>query len=180
MRLGIIILSAFIVFGAAFLVQGKGHQAEVQQQISGRMVDGIRVIDVRIDRQSLNYTVYRGEAIRFILPPQMGTPVLSIPSLAISVKIQKRGNNQPHIELKKTGEFPFILGNIVGTFEVIAERQSGNQGITKKETTNLPLWILDELSEGLDRQMAQRLLTRIHKRARHRTMICITPIIYQI
>lgn len=88
------------------------------QPVSGNLVNGFRVLSVEDLAQSDEFSVYRGDYIKF----DMGThrrAVLSIPALGIETELDGSSETLPYFKMKKAGIFDFFLGEISATLRVV-------------------------------------------------------------
>jgi rhodanese-related sulfurtransferase len=98
---------------------------------SGRVVDGIREVDVAGAPQGLRLTVYRGDYVRFRLTGSDAPPVLSIPDLSIHQTLT--GDPAAYIKMEKPGVFAFALGAARGTIAVVEFRRAAYREVTPAE-----------------------------------------------
>ena len=141
------ILSFLVVLTSAGAIQAATTSPNQTESVSGKIVHGYRVLEIKTTTENLNLTVYRGDYIKFVFDQTIGDPILSIPSLAIKQKLVRELSNAPYFKMKKTGMFQFSLGKVAGNITVIEYRQPHYRAVTAKEAAKLisdgPPLILD-------------------------------------
>lgn len=90
------------------------NNAENNQEISGTLENGYRVLETRSSEKPVDFTVYRGDYIKFRNIEEGA--VLSVPSLKINELL---GNPDTFVKMKEAGSYPYTLGDVSGTFYVV-------------------------------------------------------------
>jgi len=87
--------------------------------VSGRLMDGFRILSVTETETPLQWTVYRGDYIKFELPASGRPFILSVPDLGIQQPLTGDEGTDPYFKMKQTGRFAFTLGNREGVLQVV-------------------------------------------------------------
>lgn len=87
--------------------------------VSGRLVDGFRILSVTKTETPLQWTVYRGDYIKFEWPVSGGPFILSIPDLGIQQSLTAGEAAAPYFKMKQSGRFALTLGNREGVLQVV-------------------------------------------------------------
>jgi rhodanese-related sulfurtransferase len=87
--------------------------------VSGRLVEGLRYLPVPASEDALHYKVFRGDYIKFALPPGSGETLLTIPDLGIEERLSSDTASAPYFKMKQSGRFAFTLGLREGLIEVL-------------------------------------------------------------
>ena len=87
--------------------------------VSGRLVDGFRILSVTETETPLQWTVYRGDYIKFELPASGGPFILSVPDLGIRQSLTGDEAAAPYFKMKQSGRFAVTLGNREGVLQVV-------------------------------------------------------------
>lgn len=117
-------------------------------QISGKVLQGYRVLTVPGAAKDVEFTVYRGDYLKFTFDENITRPTLSIPTLSIKKDLGKDIQTAPYFKMKKTGQYPFTLGQTSGLITVIEYDKPQYRTVTSNEAADLiasvsPLIILD-------------------------------------
>jgi len=117
------------------------------ERFSGTIQNGYRILELNAEADNTHLTVYRGDYIKFAFTPSIGDPILTIPSLSINQTLVQDLSDAPYFKMKRTGVYPFSLGNASGRIEVIEYRQSNYRAVgsteAKKVITEVNPLILD-------------------------------------
>jgi rhodanese-related sulfurtransferase len=97
---------------------------------------------------AVEFAVYRGDYIKFTFDEGLTSPTLSIPSLSISINLDRELQPAPYFKMKTTGQYPFSLGQTTGFITVIEYAKPQYRPVTSQEAAELiaseaPLIILD-------------------------------------
>ena len=105
--------------------------------VSGRLVDGLRILTVPDNAPDIHLKVYRGDYIKFN-PDGFSTSVLlTIPQLNIRETVTTDLAKSPYFKMKQTGTFTFTLGNSRGRITVIDYRQNHYTEVSAAEAARL-------------------------------------------
>ena len=104
------------------LLLGSQLQADAAQQdqpqISGKIVNGLRLLMIGPEKADNNIVIYRGDYIQPALTDL--TPFeINVPELNIKKKFPVKGDTKPYVKMKKTGRYSFTAGEYSGTIEVL-------------------------------------------------------------
>jgi rhodanese-related sulfurtransferase len=111
----------------------EAYATTANQEISGEIIDGFRVIPIRGTENNIRLKVYRGDYIKFKFDQSLKAPVFSVPELSIDKQLPQAFENAPYFKMKKEGTFAFTLGNVKGDITVVEYRQSNYRAITAQE-----------------------------------------------
>lgn len=150
-------------------------------EVSGHLVGGFRILSILSAPSSNTFTVYRGDYVKFEIDPDTPSPLLTIAELNIEEPLSGNLAETPYIKMKQTGAFPYQIGNVSGTINVIAYNQANYREVTAEQAVKAivdekPL-ILDvrtpnEFKAGhLDQALlipVQQLTSRLDKIAAHK------------
>lgn len=118
-----------------FLAGGASSAAGSQPEVSGRLVDGVREVEVAPGLPAQRLTVYRGDYVRFRTTGADPQPAISIP--ALSVLWQPTPGGPPYVKMETTGEFAFTMGAAGGTIAVVDFREAAYRELTASEAAAL-------------------------------------------
>ena len=128
------VLSMLLIsLAAVSAVPAKDRPAAAGQTISGSLVGGFRILDVSPSAHPVSFTVYRGDYVKFNTDPSIPAPVLTIPALKIEKPLSSSLAETPVIKMKQTGAFPYRIGDINGTINVIAYQQANYREVTAEQ-----------------------------------------------
>ena len=102
----------------------------VEPKISGKIVDGYRVLTIGKTDQPVEFRVYRGDYIKFDFDDSVGDPTLTIPALSVSEILPDETDQAPYFKMKQTGRLKFSLGETMGSILVIDYRQEHYRELT--------------------------------------------------
>jgi rhodanese-related sulfurtransferase len=125
------LLLVWFLAGEAVPAAGESTQPE----ISGRLVDGVREVEVAPGQQAQRLTVYRGDYVRFRSPGPGPQPPISIP--ALSVEWQPALGGPPYVKMETAGEYAFTMGAANGTIAVVDYREAAYRELTPAEAAAL-------------------------------------------
>jgi rhodanese-related sulfurtransferase len=117
------------------LASGASSAAGSQPEVSGRLVDGVREVEVAPGLPAQRLTVYRGDYVRFRTTGADPQPAISIP--ALSVLWQPTPGGPPYVKMETTGEFAFTMGAAGGTIAVVDFREAAYRELTASEAAAL-------------------------------------------
>lgn len=122
-----------------------------QPEISGKIVNGLRLLMIGPDKTDNHIVIYRGDYIQPALTSL--TPFeMVIPDLDIKKKFPAEANTKPYVKMKKVGRYPFTAGEFSGTIEVIEYQEARYKELTASEATqimkNIKPLLLDVRTSG--------------------------------
>ncbi len=94
-------------------------QAEDMESISGRIISGYRILPLAGGGDNINFTVYRGDYIKFLYPEPLGPLAFAIPDLAYRGSLLPDPDKSSFFKMKAVGSYDFSLGPYAGTIKVI-------------------------------------------------------------
>jgi rhodanese-related sulfurtransferase len=104
--------------------------------VSGRIVDGFRVLTVPDGDAPLQWTVYRGDYIRIAWPPTDGQALLKVSALGIQQTLTGNAKSDPYFKMKQTGQFAFTLGDREGILRVVDFRTTNYREMTAAQAAD--------------------------------------------
>ena len=138
----IILLSCLFLFLP--VVTGYANQDDM---ISGEIITGYRILPVDTTNKEINFTVYRGDYVKFIFSNDIASLDFSIPELKYQDTVFANPDKSPFFKMKKTGNYSFTLGDISGKIKVIELIRPNYSAVTADEAAkilkNLKPYILD-------------------------------------
>jgi rhodanese-related sulfurtransferase len=132
-----LILYAIVTLVVSVLVQTNTHSVRAESQVSGRIVNGLRILTVESSNKQADFTVYRGDYIKFEFDRSMGDPILSIPALSVSKTLSGDFEKSPYFKMKQNGTFAYSLGNTSGHITIIAYQQEHYREVTSQQAASL-------------------------------------------
>jgi len=114
--------------------------------ISGKVVLGYRVLDVVGVTGKHDFTVFRGDYIKF----NHGRDQihLSVPVLKIEKDLPQAITNAPYFKMRKVGEYDYVLGDLHGTIKVL--EFEGGTGYQELNAEQSQVYLEKEASLVLD------------------------------
>ena len=113
------------------------ESADPAPAVSGRLAGGLRILPVPPDGQNMQFTVYRGDYIKFDLAESAAPSELSIPQINIRRIVPADLARAPYFKMKQTGTFAFTLGTRPGQITVINYRQSQYTEVSAAEASQI-------------------------------------------
>ena len=137
-----ILLSCLFLFLPVFT-----SYANQDDIISGRIITGYRILPVDTTDKEINFTVYRGDYIKFSFSNDVASLDFSIPELKYQDTVFANPDKSPFFKMKKTGNYSFTLGDTTGKIKVIELIRPNYSAVTADEAAkilkNLKPYILD-------------------------------------
>ena len=124
-----------ILIAALLLIPlvGQGRQEVDNPSVSGQLQKGYRVLTVPVTTGQINYTVYRGDYIKFKFEDDGHGALLTIPALSIHQELPGDFTEAPFFKMKTTGTYELGLGSARGQIAVIDYRQPNYRELTVDE-----------------------------------------------
>lgn len=123
------------------------NTASAQDNVSGEIRTGFRVLEVDTTHVENRLTVYRGDYIKFQYPENFGPLAFAMPELKYSATLLPDPEKAPFFKMKTTGTYQFSLGESGGTIRVIDLVRPNYTELTAQEASellnNLDPFILD-------------------------------------
>jgi len=127
------------------IVVGMLYSADEKLEISGDIVNGLRVVDYE-SIESGNLTFYRGDYL-VINHEHSDTITLKIDELKISKQYPAPVKEKSYVKLKSVGAFQYSFGEVKGTINIVEYTQAQYKAINAAEANevikNLDPVILD-------------------------------------
>ena len=130
-KIFVITVTIALLAGAALYADSR--EDPTKHQISGQLVEGYRVLNVPSMEQQIEYTVYRGDYIKFKLDGSTQSAQLTIPELSIQETLPGDFTRAPFFKMKKPGTYAFSIDNREGRIHVINYRQTNYRELTVDE-----------------------------------------------
>lgn len=137
------------LLGCFLVASGVAH-ADSNSQISGKVVNGLRLLTL-VPGQENAFVIFRGD---YIQPSIKGLDrfTIEIPALNIMKTFPVKQGEPPYIKMKNTGSYRFSAGMISGTIKVIEYTAASYTELSAEQTYRLlqntnPL-ILDVRTRG--------------------------------
>ena len=151
-----LLLSALAVLPACSGDGGRGEQAGQAGQsaqsptISGRIVDGLRVLTIDPAAPG-DFTIYRGDYVR--LETTGNAPLkIAVPELGVEKSYPVPEGEKAYFKVPEAGAFAYTIGTAGGTITAIPYAASGYQEVTAAEAAtlirNVSPFILDVRTAG--------------------------------
>ncbi len=102
---------------SCFIVQNAVAQAINEPQISGKIVDGLRLLTIVPDKTN-DFAIYRGDYIQLSLSG-LSSFSIAIPELKVEKTFPVKEGERAYIKMKKPGSYSFRAGTVNGTIRVI-------------------------------------------------------------
>ncbi|WP_300464661.1 rhodanese-like domain-containing protein [Desulfobacula sp.] len=96
-----------------------GMSCGSEESVSGSVQDGYRVLDIQSSEKIQQFTVYRGDYIKFRLPKEISTTTIVFPTLKESKPLTSHLETAAYFKMKQTGIYPFNMGALQGQIKVI-------------------------------------------------------------
>ena len=130
----ICLLGAFMAAAAVCFATGSSLP---DRTVSGKIINGIRILPVPNTDDPVILVVYRGDYVKFDVDPSLGGRSLAIPGLAIKTELSRDITAAPYFKMKQTGSFAFTLGKVGGQIWVIDYVQEKYAEVTSAEARQI-------------------------------------------
>lgn len=122
-------------------------QSGMAETINGKIITGYRVLTIDPDAETNNFTVYRGDYIKFSFLEKFASLPFSMPGMGYSNTLLPAHKASPFFKMKVTGSYDFTLGHTKGTITVIDLVRPNYTELTADEAAvllkNIKPFILD-------------------------------------
>lgn len=140
-----------LFFLAACSGSEESPQTSTNQQVSGMIEGGLRVLTIDPAADSHHYRIYRGDYIRVQLAS--GKPfAIEIPSLNVNKNYPAPEGEKPYIKVPDAGSFPFTIDDVAGVIEALEFQAEAYREVSSQEASdliaNLKPFILDVRTAG--------------------------------
>jgi rhodanese-related sulfurtransferase len=145
--ISLLLLAALL---GCFIVASGVAQADTNSQISGQVVNGLRLLTL-VPGQENTFVIFRGD---YIQPSISGRDrfTIEIPEMNIIKTFPAKEGEPPYIKMKNAGSYHFSAGMVSGTIKVIEYSAASYTELSAEQTYRLlqntnPL-ILDVRTQG--------------------------------
>jgi len=118
----------------ALLTAGAPSSAD---EVSGRLDGGLRILSVDPQTTVQNFTVYRGDYVKFEIPAAWNSTPLEIPALDIHDTLPPDLSRAPYFKMKASGRFAYSLGRLRGEITVLDFQPAEYRELTAAEAATL-------------------------------------------
>jgi rhodanese-related sulfurtransferase len=110
---------ALVVTAIALLIGALPAVGAQPPNASGRLVNGYRILTIPPADAPLEFTVYRGDYVKFELPAGGEDRVLTIPDLGVEQRLTARPDDTPHVTMRRVGKLTFRIDQRPGTITIV-------------------------------------------------------------
>lgn len=147
----ILVLLALSIFCITACSESEEAATTDAPQVSGTVEGGLRVLTINPAAADHDFTIYRGDYVRFQLAS--GEPfTIEIPSREATKSYPVSGEEKPYVKFPAAGSFPYTVGEVSGVIEALEFKASAYrevQGLDAAEViANLDPVILDVRTKG--------------------------------
>ncbi len=136
-----------LLFCLLFLSTVLSSYASQDDSISGKIISGYRVLQVDPTSKQIDFTVYRGDYIKFSFSTNTDPLQFTVPELKYEGKVFSDPEKSPFFKMKNSGSYSYTLGEISGSISVVELVRSNYTEVTADEAVdilkNLHPFILD-------------------------------------
>lgn len=128
-------IAAVVYFQSGVAADSKSNisSAAGSEAVSGKLLDGYRILTIMPGAGEMNFVVYRGDYIKFSFDASMGEQLLSIPALSVEQRLPADIRKAPYFKMKTSGRYAFTLGSVRGAIEVIDYQRSNYVEATARQ-----------------------------------------------
>jgi len=105
--------------------------------VSGRVVNGFRMLTLESADIPVHLTVYRGDYVQFIVNQGGETPLIRIPELGIETRPGSDPTSVPYFKMKRSGRFVLLVDRTEGLIEVVDYRQLNYRELTASDASDM-------------------------------------------
>jgi rhodanese-related sulfurtransferase len=116
----IVMLGTFL---SAYYFTATAGPGQIDRAVSGKIINGYRILPIEKTGTPLHLNVYRGDYIKFQLDPSVEGLSLAIAGLSIQQALSRDIDAAPYFKMKRIGSFAFTLGDVSGHIHVTNYRQ---------------------------------------------------------
>ena len=128
-QLTLIILLSVFVFN--FLLIDTSYSSE--DKVISKVKDGFRILDIDTNQGIQEFTVYRGDYIKFRLPKAIGDSSAVFPTLKKEKPLTHDLKTTSYFKMKHTGIYPFQIKSVKGQIIVIEYQQASYKALSSKD-----------------------------------------------
>ena len=107
----------------------KGASSADSPQISGQIVDGLRVLTINPTEQDQHFTIYRGDYVRAQLTTGESFTI-KIAALDVSKQFPAPEDEKPYFKVPNAGTFRFSVGEARGVIEALELKAASYREVT--------------------------------------------------
>ncbi len=132
-------------------------QTGAAETISGKIITGYRVLNINPAIKSNDFTIYRGDYIKFSFPEKFTSLPFAMPKMKYSGTLFPSHSKSPFFKMKTVGSYPFTLGDSTGKVTVVKLIRPNYTEVTADEAAellkNINPFILDVRTPGEYKQL---------------------------
>lgn len=140
-----------------FAVSTAAKSEDDNKKISGEIVTGYRILDIGTAEEKADFTVYRGDYIKFRYPQERGELPFDLPAMKYRSPVKPDPEKSPYFKMKETGDYVYSLGAISGTITVVDLVRINYSEVTADQAArllqNIQPYILDVRTPGEYKQL---------------------------
>jgi len=125
----LVILLSFFAFN--FFLMDLSYSSE--KKVESKVSDGYRILNLEANQGIQEFTVYRGDYIKFRLPKTLGESIAVFPTLKEKKQLTHDLKTTSYFKMKQTGIYPFQIESARGRIIVIEYRQASYNILSSKD-----------------------------------------------
>ncbi|WP_413847827.1 rhodanese-like domain-containing protein [Desulfobacula sp.] len=125
----LVILLSFFAFN--FFLMDLSYSSE--KKVLSKVSDGYRILNLEPNETAQDFTVYRGDYIKFRLPEKMGEAEAVFPSLKEKKQLTRDLKTTAYFKMKHRGIYPFHIRSMKGKITVIEYHQASYKTLSSKD-----------------------------------------------
>lgn len=128
-------LKTLVLFAGLIIVSCTAAEKQGNKEnpaISGTIENGYRVLELKPESDVVDFTVYRGDYIKF--RNTVDGEVFKVPGIGIEESFE---NTENYVKMKNTGEFPYTYGKFSGTINVVEFVQQRYHEVTSQQAADM-------------------------------------------
>jgi rhodanese-related sulfurtransferase len=127
----LIILLSIFAFNS--LLIDASHSSE--NKVLSEVKNGYRILNLDTNQEIQNFTVYRGDYIKFRLPKKIDASAVVFPTLNEKKQLTHDLKTTSYFKMKQTGKYPFHNESIKGLITVIEYQQVDYKVLSSKDAS---------------------------------------------
>lgn len=132
-------------------------QAENRKEVSGEIITGFRILTIQPGDTDIDFTVYRGDYIKFKFPETSGSSIFTMVDLQYKGTVLPDPTKSAFFKMKTAGSYGYSLGTFRGIIKVIELVRPNYSEVTAKQGAeilkNINPFILDVRTRQENRQL---------------------------
>jgi len=133
----IVIIFMLGAFLSAHYFKATAGPGQIEPTVSGKIINGYRVVPIEKTGTSLQLNVYRGDYVKFQVDSSVEGLALAIPGLSIQQVLSRNIDAAPYFKMKRTGSFAFTLGDVSGYIHVDSYRQKKYAEVSSADAADI-------------------------------------------